>query len=364
MLWELRKSPGERQQPYPCLEETRGVGPGCWMQRDGSCDLRWASSPSCVLMDMGSWDSVLKPSNPEHSEQKWPFRSESDVPIGWTATLRCREGITRLPQPSRQCQGPFITQSRLSDLTLLISPEAPDFPECSHSPDSQTHLLTSAQPRLLNYVSSPKLGLETPILSFFQLFRTSCQVCLQRHVIHQSMTPLLRGITLRWRDPGHKHWGNLGGAVAFPMCLMPYPERGRPQACLCLRQEPRAWQDGCLRSAGDLHAAHAVREAVHPEAGHVILLDLHGVALEVGAFKQADLVLLGILGKERLDQACEHERGKEKSLSGASWVWREKAESAQATVGLPGIATVQPGRALLICEKRISASIPRSRRGD
>ena len=60
---------------------------------------------------------------------------------------------------------------------------------------------------------------------------------------------------------------------------------------------------GHLRSTGDPHAAHAVTEAIDPETGHIVLLDLHGVALEVGSFKQADLVLLGVLGKERPSQA-------------------------------------------------------------
>lgn len=58
----------------------------------------------------------------------------------------------------------------------------------------------------------------------------------------------------------------------------------------------------CLRSTGDSHTAHTVTEAIDPETGHVILLNLHRVALEVGSFKQADLVLLRILGKERLRQ--------------------------------------------------------------
>lgn len=62
---------------------------------------------------------------------------------------------------------------------------------------------------------------------------------------------------------------------------------------------------GCLRSTGDPRTAHAVTEAVDPETGHVILLDLHAVALEVGAYEQADLMLLRILGKERLGQAWE-----------------------------------------------------------
>lgn len=56
---------------------------------------------------------------------------------------------------------------------------------------------------------------------------------------------------------------------------------------------------GFLRATGDSYAAHTVTEAINPEAGHVILLDLHGVALEVGPFKQADLMLLGILGRWR-----------------------------------------------------------------
>lgn len=38
--------------------------------------------------------------------------------------------------------------------------------------------------------------------------------------------------------------------------------------------------------AGDPHAAHAVTKAVDPEAGHVILQDLHSVALEVGPAEQ------------------------------------------------------------------------------
>lgn len=42
-----------------------------------------------------------------------------------------------------------------------------------------------------------------------------------------------------------------------------------------------------------------------PETGRVVPLDLYGVALEVGPFKQGDLVLLGVLGKERPGQVCE-----------------------------------------------------------
>lgn len=53
-------------------------------------------------------------------------------------------------------------------------------------------------------------------------------------------------------------------------------------------------------SSGHLHAAHSVGEAVRPEGGHVILLDLHLVALEIGELKQADLMLHAVLqrGKE------------------------------------------------------------------
>lgn len=62
---------------------------------------------------------------------------------------------------------------------------------------------------------------------------------------------------------------------------------------------------GCLRSTGDPRTAHAVTEAIDPKTGHVILLDLQAVALEVGACKQADLMLLRILGKERLGHSWE-----------------------------------------------------------
>lgn len=52
---------------------------------------------------------------------------------------------------------------------------------------------------------------------------------------------------------------------------------------------------GYLRSSGNLHAAHSVAETVGPQGGHVILLDLHLVALEVGQLEQADLVLQAVL---------------------------------------------------------------------
>lgn len=104
---------------------------------------------------------------------------------------------------------------------------------------------------------------------------------------------------------------------------------------------------GHLRSTGDPHTAHSVTEAIDPEAGHVILLDLHGVALEVGSFKQADLVLLGVLGKKRPSQAWEVRTGQreatELGLLDVKSLLRPPRDS-------PGIAAVQPGRAALTCE--------------
>lgn len=50
-----------------------------------------------------------------------------------------------------------------------------------------------------------------------------------------------------------------------------------------------------LRSAGDLDAGHAILEAVGPQAGDVLIAHLHLTALEVRAFKQADLVVLRVL---------------------------------------------------------------------
>lgn len=49
------------------------------------------------------------------------------------------------------------------------------------------------------------------------------------------------------------------------------------------------------RSSGHPHAAHSVAEAMRPEGGHIILLDLHLVALEVRELIQADLVLHAVL---------------------------------------------------------------------
>lgn len=49
------------------------------------------------------------------------------------------------------------------------------------------------------------------------------------------------------------------------------------------------------RSSWHPHAAHSVTEAMRPEGGHIILLDLHLVALEVRELVQADLVLKAVL---------------------------------------------------------------------
>ena len=55
-----------------------------------------------------------------------------------------------------------------------------------------------------------------------------------------------------------------------------------------------------LHSTRHLHAAHSVGETMRPEGGHVILLDLHLVALEVTQLKQTDLVLHAVLyGRHR-----------------------------------------------------------------
>jgi len=55
------------------------------------------------------------------------------------------------------------------------------------------------------------------------------------------------------------------------------------------------WGGLYSRSSGDPHAAHVVAEAVRPQRGDVVLLDLHLVALEVGELVQADLVLQAVL---------------------------------------------------------------------
>lgn len=90
-------------------------------------------------------------------------------------------------------------------------------------------------------------------------------------------------------------------------------------------------EPGCLRATGDGYTAHTVTEAINPEAGHVILLDLHGVALEVGPFKQADLMLLGILGRQKQSEEMEAEGGEERGGEGppghparALLIWEEE----------------------------------------
>lgn len=87
------------------------------------------------------------------------------------------------------------------------------------------------------------------------------------------------------------------------MHLTIYPVRGQPLSLSVLEAGAEGLAGACLRSTGDPHTAHTVTEAIDPETGHVILLNLHRIALEVGSFKQADLVLLRILGKERLREA-------------------------------------------------------------
>ena len=52
---------------------------------------------------------------------------------------------------------------------------------------------------------------------------------------------------------------------------------------------------GCLRSTGDLDARNTILEAVRPQAGDVLVADLHLAALEVHGLVQADLVVLGVL---------------------------------------------------------------------
>lgn len=50
-----------------------------------------------------------------------------------------------------------------------------------------------------------------------------------------------------------------------------------------------------LRSTGDLDAGHTILEAIRPQAGDVLITHLHLTALEVWAFKQANLVVLRVL---------------------------------------------------------------------
>lgn len=53
------------------------------------------------------------------------------------------------------------------------------------------------------------------------------------------------------------------------------------------------------RSTADHHAAHSVGETVGEQAGDVVVHDLHLTALELSHLKQANLVLLGVLGEHR-----------------------------------------------------------------
>ena len=52
---------------------------------------------------------------------------------------------------------------------------------------------------------------------------------------------------------------------------------------------------GYLRSTGDLDARNAILETVRPQAGDVLVANLHLAALEVHGLVQADLVVLGVL---------------------------------------------------------------------
>ena len=54
-----------------------------------------------------------------------------------------------------------------------------------------------------------------------------------------------------------------------------------------------------LRSAADGDAANSVGEAVGEHAGDVIVHDLHLATLELSDLVQADLVLLGVLGRDK-----------------------------------------------------------------
>lgn len=71
-------------------------------------------------------------------------------------------------------------------------------------------------------------------------------------------------------------------------------------------------------SAGHPHAAHSVGEAVRPEGGNVILLDLHLIALKVGELKQTDLVLQAVLWREGERDGKEGGR-KERECQGKGW---------------------------------------------
>lgn len=90
--------------------------------------------------------------------------------------------------------------------------------------------------------------------------------------------------------------------AAVPGVLIPDPAAGRADGALSAVPKPPFSLPGAprcspsLRSTGHLHAAHTVAKAISPEAGHVVLLDVHLVALEVSRLVQGDLVVLGLLG--------------------------------------------------------------------
>lgn len=52
---------------------------------------------------------------------------------------------------------------------------------------------------------------------------------------------------------------------------------------------------GGLRSTKDLDAGNSVLEAIGPQAGDVLITDLHFAALKVHALKQADFMILSVL---------------------------------------------------------------------
>ena len=71
------------------------------------------------------------------------------------------------------------------------------------------------------------------------------------------------------------------------------------------------------RSSRDPHAAHSVTEAVRPEGWHIILLDLHLVALEVGErVGLAIKVGQGERGRGLADGGGAQHGGREKAESG------------------------------------------------
>lgn len=50
-----------------------------------------------------------------------------------------------------------------------------------------------------------------------------------------------------------------------------------------------------LRSAGDLNAGNTILEAVRPQTWNILITNLHLTTLKLWRFKQANLVVLGIL---------------------------------------------------------------------